>query len=131
MRISTVKFTCWLILGMSFHNLVSARNSGMFILDTFADKRTQFQSISYDIVLEMKRFSTEDTSVYSANVELVRNTADSLYGGIFSLIIEDSVWYGYDGKNIKQVLLDSSILTIGDPHTSRGLWVQSTWVNEA
>ena len=129
MRISTIYIASWLLIAILFLDVLKAQERNLLILEKFVAKRSQFQSVSYDVILGMKPFIMEDTTVSTGYVELVRNTDDTLYGGMFSIHIEDSLRYTYDGHNISKVLLDSAIVTVGDPHTTPGLWVQSTWVD--
>lgn len=99
------------------------------IIENFVDKRKQYESMSYDIVVMHKSFSMEDTTRYEAKVDLIRSQEDTLYGGIFSIAIEDTLWYGYDGHKIMRGELENATLTIANPYKHLGVFVKSTWVD--
>jgi thiol-disulfide isomerase/thioredoxin len=101
----------------------------LLAIEKYIDKRKQYESMAYDIVVKRKSFSMEDTIMLEAKVDLVRNQEDTLYGGIFSIEIEDTLWYGYDGLKIMRGEIASSTLTNADPYRHSGVFVKSTWVD--
>lgn len=75
------------------------QNRSIIIVDKCLERRSNYESLEYTMELKAKSFSMDDTLVQLANIELIRNSKDSLFGG--TLIIDmDSIWYGYDGQHI-------------------------------
>lgn len=109
--------------------VVFAQDSKMVFLEKFIQKRAQYNAIAYTMEVSHKSFSMEDTVVREANVEVVRDQVDSIFGGYMSIEFKDSLWFGYDGRNIYRASLDDSTLTIGDPIRHPGLYIKSTWVD--
>ncbi len=118
-----------LILQIIFQAQIHSQDRQLAIIDKFVNQRNGFSSSSYIIDLKHKAFSDEDTLSYVAKVDLIRNAKDFLYGGLFSIDIPDTLWYGYDGHNVMQGTMHDSILTTGNAVTHPGLFVKSTWVD--
>lgn len=106
-----------------------AQDRHSVILEKFIEKRNGYTSMAYDIELKLKGFSDEDTQVYVAKVELVRMLDDSLYGGNFSIQVEDSLWYGYNGNIVMRAVLEDSTIAVADIASSPGAFVKSTWAD--
>lgn len=118
-----------LILQFIFQAQIQSQDRQLSIIEKFVYQRNSFSSSSYLIDLKHKSFSDEDTLSYVAHVDLIRNSKDLLYGGLFSIEILDTLWYGYDGHNIMQGSMHDSVLTTGNASTNPGLFVKSTWVD--
>lgn len=99
------------------------------ILDKFIEKRNGFESMSYRMELKLKTFSDEDTQSFSANVGLVRIPTDTIYGGIFSIQVRDSLWYGYNGIQAMRVVFQDSTIAISDSANTPYAFVKSTWAD--
>lgn len=99
------------------------------LLEKWLDKRDNHTSYSFNVDLEVKWFSKDDTHQYNADVAFVRVTEDSLFGG--SIYIElDSIIYGYDGTYLMEVKKDSNTAETALAIDHPGLWIASTWVND-
>lgn len=123
-----IVLTC--ILGFFLSKpVVFAQDRKMVILEKFIQKRAQYNAIAYAMQVSNKSFSMEDTVVREAKVEVARDQADSIFGGYLSIEFKDSLWFGYDGRNIYRASVDDSTLTIGDPIQHPGLFIKSTWVD--
>lgn len=129
MNASTYKTIFYTFFLLFIVSSMSAQERYLPILEKFVEKRKQFESVSYEIELKFKSFIMEDTAVYNAKVDMVRNTSDTLYSGIFSITIEDTLWYGYDGLKIMRGEIANSTLTNADPVRHLGVFVKSTWVD--
>lgn len=101
----------------------------MTIVDAFIKNRAQPNSIFYTMELRHKSFSMEDTVLRVAKVELRRDPLDSLFGGLLSIDVMDTLWFGYDGQNIYRASMDDSTLTTGEAIKHPGLYIKSTWVD--
>lgn len=124
--IHALRYSLWVLF---IPAISTAQDRELTILQKFVDKRKHFESVSYGMELKLKSFSMEDTSVYHAKVNMIRNPFDTLYEALFTVTIEDTLWYGYDGQKIMRGELESSTLIIGDPVRYLGLFVKSTWVD--
>ena len=100
----------------------------LIIVEKCLDKRAQFESITYELELKHKLFSHDDTIIRTAKVDLVRNTNDSLFGG-YCAIVFDSIWYGYDGKNLMKVNPLEGTIEMVDAAAEPAYYIQSTWIN--
>ena len=98
------------------------------IVDKCLDKRTHFESVFYDMELEHKYFSEEDTLRQVAKVELVRIPDDTLFGGLCRIDM-DSIWFGYDGTSIIKGLPQIGTIEMANAEQNPGLYIQSTWID--
>jgi thiol-disulfide isomerase/thioredoxin len=90
--------------------------------------RDSFPSIAYTLDFKMKSFSMDDTLTYLADVKLVRNSVDTIFGGWVSVDM-DSLWLGYDGALIYAGNRRSSELRTADPVLAEGAFIKSTYYN--
>lgn len=124
-----LKKTVFLILLFCFIGNVIGQESHLRLLDKFFRNRNQHTSLSYDVEYKMKTFAMEDTLSYSARVELVKNEADTIFGG--NLVLDlNSLWLGYNGEDVIKAFVDSSRLILADPHRYPGIYIQSTFYND-
>ena len=129
MNTNSLKLVFCILMQVFLCISISAQNRYMSVIDKFVEKRKQYESISYDMVLLRKSFVMEDTILSVAHVDMVRDQKDTLFGGEFSIAIEDTLWYGYDGHHVMRGEIESSTLTIADPIKYPGVFITSTWVD--
>ena len=84
------------------------------ILDRYYQKSFAATSKSYSILYKHKTFSSEDTLLYWAHVDLIRDPRDTIFGGKV-LIDRDTLLSGYNGEYIFNAELKSSVITFADP----------------
>jgi thiol-disulfide isomerase/thioredoxin len=69
--------------------------------------------MSYTLAINHKAFADNDTFNHVAQIELVRDLSDSLFGGICTIDM-DSIWYGYDGHHILRASPGEGTLLVVD-----------------
>lgn len=106
---------------------VSCQPSSAWISELI-DHRDASPAMHYDVRLAAKLFSMDDTMDIQASVILVRDTADTVFGGRFVLDM-DTIWMGYDGTHLLQADLHAGELTIVDPAENPGAFIRSTIYN--
>lgn len=126
--IRSILFIIFLSLFLG-RQIITAQDRHAIILENFLERRSQFSSLSYDIVVKNKLFSKEDTFTREAYVKLIRSSSDSLFGGFFSIDVKDTLWFGYNGKSVMRAAMHDSLLTIVDACKYPGFYVKSTWVD--
>ena len=121
---------CFLFLFLSVAGVVnvSCQDRNFSIVDKCLERRTQFESMSYDMELEYKIFSREDTLKQLAKVELVRIQDDSLFGGLCSIDL-DSIWFGYNGTNIMRGVPQTGTIEMANAVQNPSHYIKSTWVD--
>jgi thiol-disulfide isomerase/thioredoxin len=107
---------------------LSAQTDPNLFLGNYLDNRDRYTMYQADIDLALKYFSQDDTLFHTAFVELLRVPGDSLFGGHVYIEL-DSIAYGYNGEFLFELNKRDSTLEMGDPVTSPGLYIASTWIN--
>ena len=108
---------------------VSCQDRNFSIVDKCLEKRKHFQSMTYEMELEHKFFSNEDTLKQVAKVELVRIPEDSIFGGLCSIDL-DSIWFGYDGTNLLQALPQTGTIEMVNAEQYPTHFIKGTWIDK-
>ena len=98
--------------------LVAGQLTGQIPLEAALEKlnanRMHHAAMAYDVVFRAKLFSTPAATTYKGKVEQERVPGDTLFGGYLSLDM-DSLWFGYDGRQIMKAIRPESRIAYADP----------------
>lgn len=128
MKMAFVMWFLFLTLSVAGSLKASCQDRNFSIIDKCLERRNSYQSMAYDMELEHKFFSREDTLKQVARVELVRIQDDSLFGGLCSIDM-DSIWFGYDGTSIMKGVPQTGTIEMANAAHNPNHYIKSTWVD--
>jgi len=106
----------------------NCQDKHIIVVEKYLKNRSNYTSLSYNLKLQHKSFSEDDTLNFTSHVEL-RKENDSLFGG--QLIIDfDTMWLGYDGEKIMKASIKSSTIIFADPVKYPGAYIKGSGFND-
>lgn len=108
---------------------VSGQSAFENLLDRYVSSKGNCQSFEYQVTLNSKSYSSDDTIRRTAFVRVARVPSDTIMGGVVSIEL-DTLWYGYDGKHIMRGNKNNDTLSIVKAAVHPRVFILSTWVDE-
>ncbi len=108
---------------------IFSQNEISEFLDQYFSAHQDYISMSYDVEISKKYFSSDNAMTHTARVLLSKSSTDTVFSGFLSIDF-DSLWYGYDGTFIYRGDKKESVLSRAVATEYPGVHIQSTWVND-